>query len=133
MTVSRVTSNQRRQPAAWTHRSRNAPLGLSRMKSQLGPFGVGERVRVLRVGDPGLAAVAELDLVAWPAPRAGDQQHQWATPAAPCSSMSAPDSNRASAYGRASSCGSPVATVAAITQPDAGVALNPPVPQPQLR
>ena len=33
VTVSRVATNQRRQPAEWTQRSRNGPFGLSRMKT----------------------------------------------------------------------------------------------------
>ena len=41
----------------------------------VGPLRVGEGVGVGRVGDVRLAAVAELDLVAWPAPGARDQQH----------------------------------------------------------
>ena len=47
--------------------------------------------------------------------------------------MRAPVSKRSSAYGRLSSWGSSLATVWARTQPDAGVALKPPVPQPQSR
>ena len=74
VSVSRVMSNQRRQPAAWTQRSRNGPLGLSRMNRYSAHSRVGERVRVRRVGDAGLAAVAELGLVARPAPRAAGSQ-----------------------------------------------------------
>src|SRR5215204_3982041 len=77
---------------------------------------------------------------AWSAPRhdqraqqQGEGAHQWATAAAPCSSIRAPVVNRSSAYGALSECGSSLAIVWASTQPDAGVALNPPVPQPQLR
>src|SRR5262249_44116218 len=79
-----------------------------------------------------LPAVGELDLVALAAPGAADQQHQCATPAAPCSSISAPVVKRSSWNGALSSCGSPCASVCANTQPEPGVALNPPVPQPQF-
>src|SRR5207247_5347785 len=58
--------------------------------------------------------------------------HQCATAAAPCSSISAPLVNRSSLYGRASSL-SPVASTSAKAHPLPGVALKPPVPQPQLR
>ncbi len=40
---------------------------------------------------------------------------------------------RSSANGAASSAGSPLAMVSASTHPEPGVALNPPVPQPQFR
>jgi transcriptional regulator of arginine metabolism len=108
-------------------------LGVVAHEQVVGPGLVGERVGVGGVGDAGLPAVGELDLVARPAPRARDQQHQWATAAAPCSSIRAPLVNRSSANGAASSAGSPLAIVSASTQPDPGVALKPPVPQPQFR
>src|SRR5215212_8802029 len=90
-------------------------------------------VRIGRGGDARLAAVAKLDLVARPAVRALDQEHQCAATAAPCSSISAPVVNRSRPYGRASSCGALFAIVCASTRPETGVALNPPVPQPQSR
>ena len=71
------------------------------------PLLVGERRRVGRVRHAGLAAVRELGLVALAAPRARDEvRHQCATPAAPCSSISAPVVNRSSENGAFSSCGS---------------------------
>ena len=120
-------SNQRRQPATWTQRSRHGPFGLSRRNRYVDPLGVAQRVRIGRVGDAGLAAVPELGLVARPAVRARTsiEQHQWATAAAPCSSMSAPVVNRSSANGRLSSCGASLAIVWAMTQPDAGRRLEP--------
>ena len=111
--VSRSTLNQRRQPAECTQRSANGPFGLSRTNRYAAPLGVGERVRVGRVRHVRLPAVAELDLVAVAAPGAGDEQHQCATAAAPCSSISAPVSNRSSANGTFSGCGSPCAIVCA--------------------
>src|SRR4051794_36259509 len=109
------------------------PLRVVAEEEVAGPLIVGGCLRVRRVGDMRLTAVAELDLITRPAPGAGDQQHQWATAAAPCSSMTAPVVNRSRLNGRASSSVSPRASVEAITQPEAGVALNPPVPQPQSR
>ncbi len=47
--------------------------------------------------------------------------------------MSAPVVNRSSPNGRASSCGASCAIVWASTSPETGVALKPPVPQPQSR
>src|SRR5690606_26569753 len=98
----------------------------------LRPLLVGQLGGRLGVGDAGLAAVAELVLVAGAAERAGDEHHQCATAAAPCSSMSAPVVNRSSANGSASGWGSSWAMVCAYTQPEPGVALKPPVPQPAL-
>src|SRR5690606_34057983 len=77
-------------------------LGIAAHVEIVGPFGVGERIRVLRSEDPGLAAVAELDLVARAAEGAGDEQHQCATAAAPCSSTRAPLEKRSSGKGAAS-------------------------------
>src|SRR5918996_2203248 len=57
---------------------------------------------------------------------------QCATAAAPCSSTSWPLAKRSRANGAAIGCGSPLATVQANTWPEPGVALKPPVPQPQL-
>src|ERR1700722_4429060 len=90
------------------------------------------RTRIARARDMRLAAVAEL--VLWPraAPGASDQQHQCATAAAAASSIRRPVLNRSSENGAAIGCGSLRAIVAANTWPDPGVALNPPVPQPQL-
>ena len=45
-------------------------------EQEVGPLLVGQDLGIGRVGEPGLAAVAELDLVARPAPRARDQQHR---------------------------------------------------------
>src|SRR5687768_13669175 len=95
------------------------------------PLLVGQRGRVGRVRHARLAAVRELRLVPAAAPRARDQD-QCATPAAPCSSISAPVVNRSSEKGAFSSCGSSCASVHANAQPEPGVALKPPVPQPQF-
>src|SRR4029079_19264222 len=111
----------------------------------LRPFLVGQRARVLGVGHVGLAAVVELDLFARPAVGAGDELHlkappgQWATRAAPCSSITAPvtepwsairgpGTNRSRLYGAMYGCGSPVASISARHHPAPGVPLNPPVP-----
>src|SRR4051812_38071082 len=97
-----------------------------------GPFAVVERGRVGRAGDVGLAAIAELDFRAGAAMRAGDQQHQCATAAAAASSISRPVRKRSSENGALIGCGARVAMVCAKTWPERGVALTPPVPQPQL-
>ena len=57
---------------------------------------------------------------------------QCATAAAAASSMSCPVRKRSSAKGALIGCGSSCAMVCANTWPDPGVALNPPVPQPQF-
>src|SRR4051794_5524827 len=80
----------------------------------------------------GLAAVTELVLRPRAAPRTRDQQHQCATAAAAASLIRRPLINRCRLKGAASKCGVPVAMVAAKTWPEPGVALKPPVPQPQL-
>ena len=131
--VSRTSSNQRRQPCVCTQRSLRRPFGLPRKKTNRAHSSSESADGVGRVGDVRLAAVRELGLVALAAPGAGDQQHQCATAAAPCSSISAPVAKRSSENGSFSSCGAPLAIVCANTRPDAGVALKPPVPQPQLR
>src|ERR1700734_2678715 len=77
-------------------------------------------------------SVEEFVFVAHAAPETGQPQHQWATPAAAASSIRRPSSNRARLKLRMSSCGAPCATVQAIVWPPAGIALNPPVPQPAL-
>ena len=136
--VLRVTENQRRQPWLWCQRSRNAPFGFERKNRKPGMSTEAPQrhshavARRRRRRNARLAAVPELDLLARPAPRARQDEHQWATPAAPCSSTSAPVVNRSSWNGALSSCGSPFAIVCAYTQPDPGVALKPPVPQPVL-
>src|SRR5699024_651097 len=120
-------------------------LGVRPVEEVARPFAVVEGGGVLGVGHVGLAAVAELDLVARAAVGAVDEEHggllgtwriegrgQWATPAAPCSSMRWPVSKRSRLKGRLISCASSVAMVWARANPAPGVALNPPVPQPQL-
>src|SRR5690349_23874304 len=96
------------------------------------PSGIVERLRIGWAGDVRFAAIAELGLVARAAPGAANEEHQCATAAAPCSSMSAPVVNRSSPKGRASGCGTTFASVQANTWPEPGVALKPPVPQPPL-
>src|SRR5438132_2432452 len=98
----------------------------------LGPGRVVERLRIWRARDVRFAAAAELGLVARAAPGTANEQHQCATAAAPCSSISAPVVKRSSAKGFASGCASPLASVQAKTWPEPGVALKPPVPQPPL-
>src|SRR5476649_2158503 len=80
----------------------------------------------------GLSAVAELVLRPLAAPGTGDQQHQCATAAAAASSIKRPEAKRSRPNGAAIGCASPRAIVAANTWPEPGVALKPPVPQPQL-
>ncbi len=63
----------------------------------------------------------------------GQAQHgQCATAAAAASSISRPVRKRSSVNGALIACGSSRAMVWAKTCPEPGVALNPPVPQPQL-
>ena len=62
-------------------------------------------------------------------PNFGDQ---CATPAATLSSMNRPSRNRSSPKASASGPGSPFAMSSAMAQPEPGMALKPPVPQPQL-
>src|SRR3954453_21320612 len=52
-----------------------AALGVVTEEDVVRPLLVGERGRVLRVGDVGLAAVVELGLLAGAAPRACDELH----------------------------------------------------------
>ena len=61
-----------------------------------------------------------------------NKAHQCATPAATLSSMKRPSRNRSSPKGAASGPGASLATISAMAQPEPGMALNPPVPQPQL-
>src|SRR5207247_7890364 len=56
----------------------------------LRPFLVGCPGGIGRILDLRLPAVGELDHVPFAAPGAADLQHQWRTPAAPCSSIRAP-------------------------------------------
>src|SRR5581483_8648978 len=109
-----------------------AALRVVAVEEELRPLLVRERGRVGRVAHAGLSPVGELDLVALAAPRTRDPEHQCATPAAPCSSTRAPVTKRSSENGATRACGSPCAIVQANVRPDAGVALNPPVPQPQF-
>ena len=60
------------------------------------------------------------------------RHHQWATAAAAASSMSRPVRKRSSVKGALILCGSSRAIVCAKTCAEPGVALKPPVPQPQL-
>src|SRR5262245_18398474 len=55
-------------------------------EQEVGPLLVGERLRVGGIRDVGLAAVAELDLVAGAAPGTTDRQHQ-AAPASNAATM----------------------------------------------
>ena len=59
-------------------------------------------------------------------------EHQWATAAAAASSISRPVRKRSSVNGALIGCGLSLAMVCAKTWPEPGVALKPPVPQPQL-
>src|SRR5689334_22183398 len=99
---------------------------------ELSPRRVIQCRRVVGPSDVCLPAIAEFILGADATPRTDNQQHQCATAAAAASSISRPVSKRPRANGAAIGCGSPRAIVAAKTCPDPGVALNPPVPQPQF-
>src|SRR5689334_3711951 len=72
--------------------------------------------RMRRARDVGFAAAGELDLATRAAPRTVDEEHQCATPAAPCSSTSRPVQKRSSAKGALRLCGSSRAMVCAKTQ-----------------
>src|SRR6185312_6699336 len=99
----------------------------------VGPLLVGEFVAAaLGIRHVRLTAVAELDLVARAALRTRNEHHQCATAAAPCSSTSRPLVNRSRPKSAASAGTRPVSSSSAITCPIPGVALKPPVPQPQL-
>src|SRR5690606_15100442 len=80
-------------------------------EEEVGPFDIGKRIRVRRPRDVSLAAVAELGLVANPAPGAGEAQHQCATAAAPCSSINAPETKRSRLKGALIGCGASLAIV----------------------
>src|SRR5262245_59186936 len=108
------------------------PLGIAARIEELGPARVIHRRGVEWSRDMRLAGVVELVLRPSAAPWAVDQQHQCATAAAAASSISRPVRKRSSENGAAIGCGSSRATVAANTCPEPGVALNPPVPQPQF-
>ena len=118
------------QPALGMHAFRVRPV-----EEILRPVRVIDFRGIGRPGDVRLAAAAELDLGAGTAVGASDEQHatpQWATAAAAASSMRRPVRKRSSVKGALMGCGSPVAMVCANTWPEPGVALKPPVPQPQL-
>src|SRR5689334_11667903 len=110
----------------------------------MGPLLVAQCERVVGIGDMRLPAIVKFGLFPGSAPRAFDELHgcssrlkcratQCATAAAPCSSTSAPVTKRSRLNGATYGCGSSRAMVSARHQPMPGVALNPPVPQPQLR
>src|SRR5205823_10426161 len=75
-----------------------------------GPGRVVRRVWVRRICDLRCASVFEFDVLAIAAPGTGDQ-HQWATAAAPCSSISAPVVKRSSAKRAFRAWGCPCAIV----------------------
>src|SRR5882724_8544059 len=84
-----------------------------------------------------LPAVGEFDFRAFTAVGADNEQHgggpvQCATAAAAASSIKYPSRKRSMVNGALMGCGSSRAMVQAKTCADPGVALNPPVPQPQL-
>src|SRR5262249_18803441 len=82
-----------------------------------------------------LSAVRKLELRALAAVRAGNEQHgfsQWATAGAAASSIRLPVANRSRVKGALIGCGSSFAMVCANRWAEPGVALNPPVPQPQF-
>src|SRR4051812_34242532 len=106
--------------------------GIAAQVQVLGPGIVLNGSGVGRTGDMRFAGVAELDLRPLAAPGTGDQQHQCDTAAAAASSINRPVANRSSENGAAIGCGSSRAIVAAKTWPERGVALTPPVPQPQF-
>src|SRR5690606_36971045 len=110
------------------------------------PFLVGEGGRIGGPRDMRLAAIGEFEFgQVLLAVGAMDQEHgrgssvlgsrgshQCATAAAAASSISRPVVNRSSVKGALIGCGSSLAIVQASVCAAPGVALNPPVPQPQL-
>src|SRR6202023_455461 len=108
-------------------------LAVRPKKEKFRPLPVRERRGIGRPRNVGLPAVAKLDFRARAAIGPMDQQHdQCATAAAAASSINLPLTKRCRENGAAKGCGSSLAMVAAKTWPEPGVALNPPVPQPQL-
>lgn len=111
----------------------------------MGAAFIGTRVKVIGPGlvrhvrgwphDVRLPRVAELDLGPRAAIRTIDQQQgaaQCATAAAAASLIMVPRTNRSSPKGATIGCGASWAIVCAKRSPDPGVALKPPVPQPQF-
>ena len=87
---------------------------------------------ILRARYMCLATISELVLRQRTAPGTSDQQHQCATAAAAASLINRPVRNLSSENGAAIGWGSPRAIVDANIWPEPGVALKPPVPQPQF-
>src|SRR5262245_57425196 len=118
-------------------------LGVGPEEHIVRPLLVGQCGGIIGIRNVCLSPVMEFRLLPRTAPRAFDQLHrcssfrvgrfQCATAAAPCSSTSAPVTKRSRLNGATYLCGSSRAMVSARHQPMPGVALNPPVPQPQLR
>src|ERR1700737_2297717 len=111
------------------------PLDVVAHVQEPGPF--------LRVGSGrlcgaryvGLSAMRELELRTLATIGACNEQHeisQWATAAAAASSIRLPSAKRSIVKGALIGCGSSRAMVCAKTCAEPGVALNPPVPQPQF-
>ena len=110
-------------------------LGIGAVVEIVRPFAVRERRWRDGAWDMRLPAMAEFDLGSLAAERASDQQHanpQCATAAAAASSISTPSRKRSSENGALIGCGRSFAMVSANTWPEPGVALKPPVPQPQF-
>src|SRR5580658_5304685 len=110
-------------------------------------LGIGTQVKIVRPllraplcghcrpCDVGLPAVRKLELRSLATVRTRDEQHgepQCATAAAAASSMSSPSRKRSIVNGALIGCGSSCAIVQAKTCAEPGVALKPPVPQPQF-
>src|SRR5262249_28029493 len=91
--------------------------------------------RLRGAGNVGLSAVRELDLRAFATVGACAEQHsisQCATAAAAAPSIRLPSANRSIVKGALIGCGASLAIVCANRCAEPGVALNPPVPQPQF-
>src|ERR1700726_2784190 len=111
------------------------PLGVVAHVQEPGPFLRVGRGWLGRACDVGLSAVREFELRALATIGTCNEEHeisQWATAAAAASSIRLPSAKRSIVKGALIACGSSRAMVCANTCAEPGVALKPPVPQPQF-
>src|SRR5260221_5040813 len=111
-------------------------LGVGAHVQKFGPRLIVQLRGLVRPRQVCLTAVGEFDFRSFTAVGADNEQHrgpvQCATAAAAASSIRHPSRKRSMVDGALIGCGSSRAMVQAKTCADPGVALNPPVPQPQL-